>query len=116
MKKFLKIMTLIFCASLFLTACDDNGEPTDAPEGSVVMTAVVQNVADKITVDVTESEYTSGVHLVLTSGNTEYYDENGKKVTRDAIKVGDTVVIYYSGQVMLSYPPQISAIRISIKK
>ena len=82
-------------------------------EESVKMTARVTAIGDKIEVEVIESEYTSGPYHVITSGDT-VFTKNGIKIGRNDIKVGDTVEIYYSGQVMLSYPPQIVAHKIIV--
>ena len=87
---------------------------TSRPGDSVKMTAVIKEIDDKIAVDVTESEYTSGVHLVITAPSTEYFDKNGNNISRSDLNVGDTVEILYGGQVMMSYPPQIVAARISV--
>ena len=112
MKKLIKTI-LIFLSMAALTACGaESGEKLD---GSVKMTAVVKSVDERIEVEVTESEYTSGVHLVITADATEYFGKNGKRIDRNDIKAGDTVEILYSGQVMLSYPPQIVAAKITVK-
>ena len=79
------------------------------------MTARIEAMGEKIEVMVTESEYTWGTHLVITSFDTQYIGKSGDKITRDKLSVGQTVEIIYSGQVMLSYPPQIVAQRITVK-
>ena len=85
------------------------------PGSDFKMIAKVTEVSDKIAVDVIESEYTSGIHWVNTAKATEYFDKNGNAISRSDIKVGDTVEILYSGQVMMSYPPQIVAAQITVK-
>ena len=124
--KFFRLF-IILLLSLSVTSCafiknlkgEKNNENTDngnssAPDGSVKMTAKITGIDDRITVEVLESEYTSGTHWVITSGATEYYDENGGKISRSDLKENDTVEIFYSGQVMMSYPPQIVAAKIQI--
>ena len=109
-----KIIGIVLCLAtlLFCVACEKDKEvEIIAPENSVKMVATVDAIDEKITVNVTESEYTTGVHWVITNEGTEYYDGD-KKTERDELKVGDTVTIYYSGQVMMSYPPQIVALQI----
>ena len=93
---------------------DKNGDE-DRPGSEFKMTAVITELNDKIAVDVIESEYTSGIHWVNVSKFTDFYDKDGSKITRDDLKVGDTVEILYSGQVMMSYPPQIVAARFTVK-
>ena len=93
---------------------DKNGDE-DRPGSDFKMTAVITELNDKIAVDVIESEYTSGIHWVNISEFTEFYAKDGSKITRGDLKVGDTVEILYSGQVMMSYPPQIVAARFTVK-
>ena len=109
------ISALLIGACLFscTKAEDPKTDPTPEPDG-VAMTATVKSVGDRIEVDVVESEYTSGVHWVITSESTLYLDKSGAAISRSDIRAGDTVKIIYSGQVMMSLPPQIVAL--SIKK
>ncbi len=95
---------------LILTGCKRGG----ADREGVKMTARVTAVGERIEVEVIESEYTSGPYFIITNSDTEYLGKDGGKILRAAIRVGDTVEITYSGQVMLSYPPQVVAY--SIKK
>ena len=93
---------------------DDNGDGSK-PSGDVRMVAKITEMGEKIAVDVIESEYTTGIHWVITASGTEFFDKSGNAIERSDLKVGDTVEILYSGQVMMSYPPQIVAARISAK-
>ena len=102
------ILGIVF-PSLFMTGCNRQNDT----EG-VKMTATVTAINDRIEVEVTESEYTSGPHWVIITDNT-VFEKNGRRIKRDGISVGDTVEIYYNGQVMLSFPPQIVAHRIVVK-
>ena len=79
----------------------------------VSMTAKVTAIGQRLEVEVLESEYTVGVHWVITD-SAEFFNSEGNKITKDDIAVGDTVEILYSGQVMLSYPPQIVAAKITV--
>ena len=83
------------------------------PGSSVSMQARITELGEKLTVEVTKSEYTFGTHWVITT-DTEFYDKQGNRIQKDDIKVGDSVEILYSGQVMLSYPPQIVAAKITV--
>lgn len=95
---------------------NENNENQSAPKDSVKMKAKIISIDDRITVEVLESEYTSGIHWVITSDATLYLDETENKISRSDLKENDTVEIFYSGQVMMSYPPQIVAARIRIVK
>lgn len=100
-----------------------NGENLneDADENQMqekfILKAIVKKVEiDRIEVEVIESNYAFGIYWILTSDSTKYYNENNSVIMRSNIKVGDTVEISYSGQTMLSYPPQVVAYSISIAK
>ena len=113
MKKYIVVVAFVLLACL-LFACSVDGEVENV-EG-VKMTAVIKNISDKIEVEVIEGEYgASGIYWVNVSSDTVYVNEAGARTTKNALKVGDTVEITYSGQVMLSYPPQIVALQIQIK-
>ena len=79
------------------------------------LTATVTALGEKIEVDVTEGEYASGIYWVIVSDLTEIYDSEGNKIGREKISVGDTLEIVYNGQVMMSYPAQIAARKITLK-
>ena len=81
-------------------------------EDTVLMVARITSLGERIEVEVLESEYTSGPHWVLTPDETVFENSGGGRISRDELAVGDTVEIYYNGQVMLSYPPQIVAHKI----
>ena len=116
-----KIISLILLAALSLSlfsckldidqAKDDNDE---LPGSDFKMTAIITELGEKITVDVIKSEYTSGIHLVITSDKTDFRGKDGSPIKRSDLKVGDTVEILYSGQVMMSLPPQIVAAKITV--
>ena len=111
MKKILCITTLIFVLPL-LFACNggDDGEKMDRFD----IRAVVNTVSEKIEVEVIEAEYASGIYWVITSDSTVFLDRDGNKIKRADIKEGDSVEITYNGQVMMSYPPQIVALKITV--
>ncbi len=114
MKKLLKCAALAISAATLLSV----GASAVGREGkigdSVKMTARIENIGEKIEVTVLESEYTSGPHWVITPPETKYFDARGREISREELRVGDTVEILYSGQVMLSYPPQIVAARLTL--
>lgn len=88
---------------------------SDEIGSSVSMLARIDKIDDKLEVTVLESEYTFGVHWVITPDETVYFGIDGREISRDSLNVGDTVEILYSGQVMLSMPPQIVAARITVR-
>ena len=80
------------------------------------MLAKVINNGEKLEVEVLESENNaSGIYLVIIANETEFIDKVGNQILKENIECGDIVEIYYGGQVMMSYPPQIVAARIVIK-
>ena len=80
-----------------------------------VLKSIVKKVEnDRIVVEIIESDYAFGVYHILTFDTTKYYNKNGSQITRQGIMVGDTVEITYSGQTMLSYPPQVVAYQIRL--
>ena len=113
MKKYM-IGILALLLMLLLVSC--GGEEESAIQGSFKMTATVENVGEKIEVNVIQAEYATGVYWVISTDTTEFLDNNGGQIARSDIRVGDTVEILYNGQVMMSYPPQIVALRITKSK
>ena len=109
MKSLLRILCLALALPMLLSSAPTAGAPLD---GRVTMTARLLEIGERLTVEVIESPYTSGIHIVHTPPETRLTDSDGAPLSRDALSVGDTLRISYSGQVMLSYPPQIVAARI----
>ena len=105
---------MLFVALGVLSSCSASSGANEIGDG-VSMVAVVDAVGERIEVTVTESEYTSGVHWVITSDETAFFNKNGEKIEKSDVKVGDKVEIIYSGQVMMSYPPQIVARSVKVK-
>ena len=90
-------------------ASDEEGAQTE-----FVMKAMVTAIEYRVVVDVIEAPYTSGVHWVITNDDTKFIGLDGRAITRGDLAVGDVVEITYSGQVMMSYPPQIVAQSIKV--
>ena len=109
------LYTLLIVAAILLVACHGGEETENGMNTNFKMTATVQSVGEKIQVDVVQAEYTSGIHWVITSEATEFFGKNGDPIDRADLAPGDTVEILYNGQVMMSYPPQIVAVRITVK-
>ncbi len=79
-----------------------------------VFRGTVFEVAELLGVEMEETDYSFGPYHVITSEETTYFDESGNPTSRDAIKIGSVIEITFSGQVMMSYPPKISAKSIKI--
>ena len=105
------IYSLVLLVALLLVSCRGKGDDVGP---TFEMKATVRAVGEKIEVEVIEAEYTSGVHWVITGEETEYVGGNGESLDRADIHPGATVKIVYNGQVMMSYPPQIVALRITV--
>ena len=110
MKKLYSLLLLV--ALLCLSACG-GGENPEGEEFSMI--AKIVRIEEKIEVTVTESPVADGPYLVITSENTVYKNAKGKKIARKNLAVGDSITITYSGQVMMSYPPQIVALSIQLQ-
>ncbi len=103
------VLVLTLLVSCYLTEEEQNME-------GVKMTAVIKSIGDKIEVEVIEGEYeASGIYWVNVSFDTVYTNANNVRLSLSDLNVGDVVEITYGGQVMMSYPPQIVAVKIQIK-
>lgn len=100
-----------------MVANDDeilSDDQTNEPKAEFVLKAIVKKVEnDRLVVEVIESDYAFGIYHILTA-SAKYYNKNGSQVTRESIMVGDTIELTYSGQTMLSYPPQVVAYQIRL--
>ena len=120
MKNIIKFAIAILTLSLLISCTSSTGGENSGGSGkgdgtSFVLKAIVQSINEKIEVEVIESDYAFGPYWVITSEQTDFEGRDGMKISRDEINVGDTVEITYSGQVMMSYPPQIVAHKIVVK-
>ena len=92
-----------------------NADNTEEKRAMYTLKAIVKAVTNEhIEVEIIESDYAFGIYWVLTSSDTEYFNANGSKIGRGNIKIGNTIEIDYSGQTMLSYPPQVVAYTIKL--
>lgn len=113
MKRFMSLLMLILTAGL-LSACSPQQQPA-GPVDDATMIAKITAIGEKIEVDVIESQYSTGPFFIITGDTTQYFNSDGESITRVDLSVGDTVEIKYNGQVMLSYPPQVAALKITKK-
>ena len=116
MKNISKLIILLLSISV-LFGCDilgDRGENKDYGDGAKMIAEIVY-ISDKIEVNVIEGDYgASGAYWVITNSATVIKDQNNNHIS--TLNVGDKIEIIYSGQVMLSYPPQIVAKKIIVLK
>ena len=115
MKK-INILLLIMLSAFLLISCEHNNTDDETiPVGGTKMSGVVTDVGDRIAILVSEGAYKDQPIHVLINSNTSFLNKNGNKTTKDSINIGDKIDVTFSGQVMMSYPGQISAIKIEIK-
>lgn len=111
----MKIIMLIFM--LFLiplgTSCN-NSNIEDVDTMYFEMMGIVKNVGERIEIEVIESNYAFGIYWIITSDETKYYNNSYEEISKDDLFIGDKIIITYSGQVMMSYPPQVVAYKIKL--
>ena len=110
MKSFSKFVLLLLTLSL-LTACAESRDET-----TFTMEAKLLSVGEKLEVEVTKSEYSSGIFHIIISDKTKIYDKDGTEVEKSKLPINSIISIIYSGQIMMSYPPQTVAIKITVKE
>lgn len=97
----------------------NNGNTVEekTPDGEFFLRGIVKSVDEKkfIAMEVIDSSIAFGIHNVLIDNGTLFVNAAGDSIDRADIKVGDTIEVIFSGQVMLSYPPQIYAQKIILK-
>ena len=108
-KKFLKLFLLALTPLFFCVGCNNK-----EADGQFKMKAKILAVNSHIEVEILEDEYNSGLLWVNYSKETKIVNGKGKSITLDALKEGDEIEIIYSGQVMMSYPGQIYAQKITL--
>ena len=91
-----------------LVSCGDTG----SIKAEFSMKAVVESIGEKIEVTVYEAEYAEGIYWIIYDDSTVFVNKSENKISISEINVGDKIEIFYNGQVMMSYPPQVYAIGI----
>jgi hypothetical protein len=104
---------LLILATLPFLCCGGCSRDTS---GKFIMTATITAINSHIEVEILTDQYNSGIMWVNASNLTAIYDANGKKIKLNDLRVGDKIQIEYSGQVMMSYPGQITAKKITVLK
>ena len=94
-----------------------NGVEERNSDGEFFFRGVVKSVDNKyyISMEIIDSNVAFGLYHVNVDAGTKYFNSEGNGISRDDIKVGDTIEVVFSGQVMLSMPPQIYAQKIILK-
>ena len=82
----------------------------------VVYRGKVTNLGNsqELEMEIVDSTIAFGLYRVLISGETTFYGLDGEEINRETIEIGDVIEVVFSGQVMMSYPPQIAARRVYI--
>ena len=85
-------------------------------DGEVVYRGKVTNLGDKyaLEIEIVDSTIAFGPYRVLIGNSTTFYGLDGEEISREDIELGDVIEVVFSGQVMMSYPPQIAAKRVYI--
>lgn len=112
--KYFSKLAIIFLSLLLATSCVPHEYVSG--ESDVTIIASITAINDKIEVEVEKSNNgIVGTYHVNIGSGTVYLDRDGNSISLSSLKVGDKIEITYAGQVMLSYPPQISAKKIQLK-
>ena len=115
MKKILNFINLVL-ALVLLCGCTNPGLAGDKDQNSDSprMVAEIIAIGDKIEVEVIEGDYgASGVYWINYSSTTKIVSSDGVALKIGDLSVGDKIEIIYNGQVMMSYPPQVVARKIT---
>lgn len=106
-------LIIIALTLVLLCGCADTGLEAGSRVDGTKMVAEIKSISDVIEVEVIEGEYdTSGIYWVHVSSATIFETDIGDRINLSDLSVGDRIAIIYSGQVMMSYPPQIVAKKI----
>lgn len=79
---------------------------------SFVLKGIVKCFNTHLEIEVIESDYAFGIYWVIVPNNTPILDKNGNNIELSSLGEDDIVNITYNGQTMMSYPPQIVALKI----
>ncbi len=127
MKRLLTILLVGAMAISLLTACSEQAPPTDG-EGqnlSEENLADEQNISGENSVAIFRGvidEINDGTAIVVPNSDQEHILSSGDKVTVNLsasdseFAVGDEIVVYYTGDIMESYPLQIDTVDVELAK
>ena len=91
-----------------------SGSTPELADNEFYMIADVIECSERLYVTVTESEYAYGNYIIIVAPETVIEYADGASAAYTDISVGASLGIVYSGQVMLSMPPQTVAHKIVI--
>ena len=107
-------LIIIALALILLCGCADTGLEAGSHVDGIKMVAEIKSISDVIEVEVIEGEYgASGIYWVKVSSSAVLEAKDGSAIKFTDLSIGDRIEIIYSGQVMMSYPPQIVAKKIT---
>ncbi len=107
-------MKRIIIAFIVLISIFSLGGCKKMENSTVYMEARILEVNNTLLVSVTKSEYAFGDYILHISNETKIYNKEGRQIAKTDLLVGDNIMVEYSGQVMLSIPPQVVAHKIAI--
>ena len=115
MKRKIGIIALIGAVALGTLALGGCNEKELPGERFVMRAEINEVMRGELLVEVIEAPHgNSGPFFVLLSDKTDILDKEGNKITVESLGAGQVIDITYGGQVMMSYPPKISAIKVQI--
>ena len=109
MNKNLKIFCITMLAPFIIL-----GGCSSEQKSNFVMTAKIIAINSHIEIEIIKDDYNSGILWVNVPDSISILNKNGKKISLTDLAVGDKIEICYSGQVMMSYPGQITAQKITV--
>lgn len=118
MKRLIKILLLLITLGALSSCGAEEGgivnenPPAEEIGDNFVMKGIVTGISDKIEINVYEAEYAEGIYWIVIDKSTEIIDSSGNKISLSDVNAGEKIAVEYSGQVMMSYPPQVYAIKI----
>lgn len=86
-----------------------NDAVPDEENMEFILKGVIKSVSTGLEIEVIESDYAFGIYHIIVPSHAPIYDQNGNFISLSDLSKNDIVLINYSGQTMLSYPPQVVA-------
>ena len=94
------------------TTNNDSSNIKEEKMDQFVLKGIVKGFNTHLEIEVIESDYAFGIYWVIVPKDTPVLDKNGDNIELSSLSEGDIVVVTYNGQTMMSYPPQIVALKI----
>ena len=109
MKRLLAFSLLLLF--LFVAGCNNKL----SGDHMIMQAKIIEVYSDNsLLVEIIQDDYNNGEMCVLTSNKTTIKNVNGEKIAFSNLTINSVINIEYSGQVMLSYPAKINAIKITL--